>query len=188
MTDLIVREEPTTAVAAMVSNLGGGYVQGERFNPPLRMRGGKWTLGYGSDEVPMTPADQLGVLATSFHHGHIFWVKGGGKVASRVMVPAHVPMPRIEELPVVEEEGEWAVCLAFSGEILTGAQKFQKYTYEQSNHGGTQAIKKVGEAIGLRVSRGEEKLNPIITLGAQSYTNKLGNKVWNPLFTIVNWA
>jgi hypothetical protein len=97
-------------------------------------------------------------------------------------------MTPLEDLPEMVEEGDWTICLAITGEILTGSQMFQKFTYEQSNHGGSQAIKKIGEAIGVRVLRGEEKLNPIVTLGAQSYVNKLGNKVWNPIFTIVDWV
>lgn len=167
---------------------GGGFAApgGKKFNPPLRMRRGVWTLGSGEDEVKLAVGDKVGVLAGSFTHGWICWDNGGSAVLGSISVPASEPMPAEPEAPT---GGRWAKNLGFSGEIMSGKQKGQPFTYEQSNYGGTQAINKLFQSIVARIAAGEEALHPIAALDSESYTSKKnGAKVWNPIFAITDWV
>lgn len=190
MQELIVKEDVKALVAGAASFGGGGFSSpgAKKFNPPLRMRRGIWTLGSGEDEVKLATGDKIGVVATSFTHGWICWDAGGSKVLGSITVPASQPFPEQPAEKTDQPGSRWVKNLGFSGEIVSGKQKGQPFTYEQSNYGGTRAIDKLFQTIVARIVAGEEAINPFATLDSEAYTNKQGIKVWNPIFAIVDWV
>ncbi len=154
------------------------------FLPILKfVREGEWQLGKDRDEI--TLGTRFVIRATSMQEGWIGWQNG--KVVGEKMRPVSgVPIDDITLEPIskITKKDGWQEQKSFEGKFLNSGTDA---VYKTTTHGGKQIAISVLHAIVAQMTVYPTFPNPVVELGAGSYTHPEHGKTYKPELEIIDW-
>lgn len=168
------------------ANIGAASPEGDL----LRFNGTTGIYSIGQEKEPLSLGTLLRVHPLSTIDGYQSWE--GGKLEGEVFRSwATDPQPvSREELGNLDEalwrdgKDPWKFTTQCAFRKMTGPL----LRFSTQSWGGHNAIKKLMKAYRFQRDGYDPRLVPVVELGAESYINKdHGNKIWVPVFTIMDW-
>jgi len=142
---------------------------------------GEWTYGANAEEV--SDKDEFYVNPEGFQHGFVSWAKEGGEKLGEIVAPITEAIP--DTGPVPGGSNGWEAQL---GLHLRPVKDSVNLVYRSSSVGGKRAVAQLAELVATKLSEGDKKFVPVVTLDSDSYKHKSYGKIFNPVFTIVRWS
>lgn len=196
-TGLVSRDDLVKSLSNAVAHMpaaAGGDMQ------YLKMeKSGQWV--FGQDETPVEAGSLWALNPQSFMHGYVAWdTDAGGAPVKEVMVPVSQPLPALSSLPPLppsartgkaleykEQRAVQLVCILDPGASDKDSDVGTLVEYKQSSVGAMRLFRGMADAILQRAMKGEDKIVPIVKLTSEDYKHSQYGKIWNPIFSIVEW-
>jgi hypothetical protein len=191
----IVKQKAPGLPADFASKLASGIAQSR--SSTVLSGGGKPLLRllrdglivHGQANVEVEPDSRWAVNVMSLAHGWSCWVDGGpgakNKLAGEVMVSIGDPKPPQPE-PI--QSTPWAEQRSFELKCIDGADNGQEVLYKTTSVGGMRAVDGILAAVQSQLVNNSAYPCPVIVMTAESYPHTKYGKIYNPIFTIVDWS
>lgn len=146
---------------------------------------GGYVHGMDSEDIS---GESICVNTASLEHGWILWCDGK---PTKTMAPFNQPLPQAPA-PRTDADGdlcEPAEARGFQARFMDDDETI--LAFSGNSYGARKGVDAMLSAIKLRAASGEtEFLYPVVKLDSDSYKAKKakGKTIFNPVFTIVDWA
>ncbi len=142
---------------------------------------------WGQQDDPMQEGSRWAVNLKTLSRGWVCWGAGAmqGKLLGQVM--ASVRAPKLVEPPPVngfafkEQFGLEMTC-------IDGEDAGTEVLYKNHSYGFTKAFDALLDEVRTRYAIDKEFYWPIVVLTSESYDHKQHGEIFNPIFTVVDWA
>ena len=157
--------------------------------PFLRMdKTGTWMFGINAEEID--DSMQFLVNIAGFGHGYVCWAETGSEKLGETIAPLNETLPQNGPVPAGGRGWEFQLAMHLKG--YTGPLKDQDMTYRTSSVGGKRAIATLAQQIATKLTtyaenNKEDAIQPVVTLGSDSYKHKSYGKIFVPEITITKW-
>jgi hypothetical protein len=158
--------------------------------PILRMgRDGQWM--YGPENIEPQQGSHWAVNPGSLQHGYVAWVRNSdpnakAELKGEAMVGASQPKPDRIGLPQYDN-APWEDQLIVDLLCLNGDDAGTTVQYKVSSIGGREALLKLISQIMGKAGANDPAIVPVIELLNSSYSHKKWNKVYVPVFSVIDW-
>lgn len=145
---------------------------------------------YGADNTEFEPGARWALNPLGIYHGLVAWGDKShgteGQNLGEVLVPASQPMP--QEADQQEVKGAWSKLIALQLRCVSGEDEGTQVLFKSNSYGGRKAYAALVAAVVARITAGEEAIVPILDVTSDSYQHASYGKIYNPVFTVVEWT
>jgi hypothetical protein len=195
MTNDITGRSATDLSAEAVNELLGGILDSRSSTviaggrPLMRLlKSGVWV--FGQQDEPVQLGSEWAINPKSIQHGWSCWTNNPDPKVKNELLGEHMA-PIRERKPLMPEPvrgNEWKEQRSFDMMCVLGDDEGVEVLYKTSSVGGMRGVDNL-----LAALIGQLRINPafpvaIVQLGSTPYDHAKFGQIFNPIFTVVDWA